>query len=98
MKMRINLNKELKGIEVSFTKKPKRDVLTVLKANGFRWHRVKMLWYAKENKERLALVAKMSELIEEEIKYLLEKEEDLCREITEIATTFEYHSLEDNIS
>ena len=24
--------------------------------------------------------------------------EDLCREITEIATTFEYHSLEDNIS
>ena len=67
MKMRINLNKELKGIEVSFTKKPKRDVLTVLKANGFRWHRVKMLWYAKENKERLALVAKMSELTEEEI-------------------------------
>ena len=37
-------------------------------------------------------------LIEEEIKYLLEKEEDLCREITEIVTTFEYHSLEDNIS
>ena len=67
MKMRINLNKELKGIEVSFTKKPRRDVLTVLKANGFRWHRTKMLWYAKENKERLALVAKMSELTEEEI-------------------------------
>ena len=39
-----------------------------------------------------------NKLIEEEIKYLLEKEEDLCREITEIATTFEYHSLEDNIS
>lgn len=39
-----------------------------------------------------------NKLIEEEIKYLLEKEEDLCREITEIATIFEYHSLEDNIS
>lgn len=39
-----------------------------------------------------------NKLIEEEIKYLLEKKEDLCREITEIATTFEYHSLEDNIS
>ena len=24
--------------------------------------------------------------------------EDLCREITEIATIFEYHSLEDNVS
>ena len=39
-----------------------------------------------------------NKLIEEEIKYLLEKEEDLYREITEIATTFEYHSLEDNVS
>ena len=39
-----------------------------------------------------------NKLIEEEITYLLEKKEDLCREITEIATTFEYHSLEDNIS
>lgn len=39
-----------------------------------------------------------NKLIEEEIKYFLEKEEDLCREITEIATIFEYHSLEDDIS
>lgn len=67
MKMRINLNTELKGIEVSFSKKPRKEILTVLKYNGFRWHRVKMLWYAKENKERLALVTKMSELTEEEI-------------------------------
>lgn len=39
-----------------------------------------------------------NKLIEEEIKYLQEKEEDLCREITEIATIFEYHSLEDDVS
>ena len=39
-----------------------------------------------------------NKLIEEEIKYLLEKKEDLCREITEIATILEYHRLEDNIS
>ena len=39
-----------------------------------------------------------NKLIKEEIKYLQEKEEDLCREITEIATIFEYHSLEDNVS
>ena len=67
MKIKVNLNKELKGIEVSFSKKPRREILTVLKYNGFRWHRVKMLWYAKETKERLALVGKMSELAEEEI-------------------------------
>lgn len=39
-----------------------------------------------------------NELINEQIKYLLEKVELLNREITEIATTFEYHSLEDNVS
>lgn len=39
-----------------------------------------------------------NELINEQIKYLLEKEELLNREITEISTTFEYHSLEDNVS
>ena len=39
-----------------------------------------------------------NKLIEEEIKYLLEKKEYLYGEITEIATTFEYHSLEYNIS
>ena len=39
-----------------------------------------------------------NELINEQIRYLLEKEELLNREITEIATTFEYHSLEDNVS
>ena len=39
-----------------------------------------------------------NKLIVEEIKYLQEKKEDLCGEITEIATTFEYHSLEDNVN
>ena len=39
-----------------------------------------------------------NKLIEEEIQYLLEKEENLGGEITEIATMFEYHSIEDNVS
>lgn len=39
-----------------------------------------------------------NKLINEEIEYLLEKEELLNEEIKEIATTFEYHSLEDNVS
>jgi len=37
-------------------------------------------------------------LIKEEIKYLLEKEEFLNEEITSIATSFEYHNIEDNVN
>ncbi len=39
-----------------------------------------------------------NKLIDKEIKYLIEKEELLQEEISNIATTFEYHSLEDNIN
>lgn len=39
-----------------------------------------------------------NKLIEEKIKNLLEKEEELCREITEIATIFEYHSKEECVN
>ena len=38
-----------------------------------------------------------NKLINEEIKYLIEKKEDLVLEISEIATTFEYHSIEDKV-
>lgn len=38
-----------------------------------------------------------NKLINEEIKFLLEKEELLWEEIKEIACTFEYHSIEDNV-
>lgn len=39
-----------------------------------------------------------NKLVNEEIKYLLEKEEMLNEEITEIATTFEYHNINDNVN
>ena len=48
----ITENKLLNGIEVTFDKKPSSDVLTTLKDNGFRWHRQKKLWYAKDTEER----------------------------------------------
>lgn len=38
-----------------------------------------------------------NKLINEEINFLLEKEELLWEEIKEIACTFEYHSIEDNV-
>lgn len=49
----ITLNNELKGIELSFESKPESNILTAIKSNGFRWHNVKKVWYAKQSEERL---------------------------------------------
>lgn len=49
------INQELNGIEISFEAKPTADTLAALKANGYRWHRVKKVWYAKQTPDRLAL-------------------------------------------
>ena len=49
------LNNELNGIEIKFTEKPTSETLEALKANGFHWHRVKKLWYAKNTSERLQI-------------------------------------------
>jgi hypothetical protein len=49
-------NEAHKGLEISFTKKPEKSVLDSLKAEGFRWHSVKKLWYAKETESRLRLL------------------------------------------
>ena len=57
----ININKELNGIEIIFEGKPDATTLDALKANGYRWHRVKKLWYAKNTAERLALAESLTE-------------------------------------
>ena len=49
------LNNELNGIEISFDNKPISATLEALKNSGFRWHRQKKLWYAKNTAERLEL-------------------------------------------
>ena len=49
-------NEEHKGLEVVFPSSPKAEIRTALKVNGFRWHNTKKMWFAKETKERLALV------------------------------------------
>ena len=54
--MRITENKSLHGIEVTFDAKPSSDVLNTLKENGFRWHRQKKLWYAKDTVERRSVL------------------------------------------
>lgn len=54
--MNITENKSLHGIEVTFDAKPSSDVLTTLKQSGFRWHRQKKLWYAKDTENRRAVL------------------------------------------
>lgn len=48
----ITYNEEKNGIEIKFSNKPEIEVLSQLKESGFRWHRVKKVWYAKDTEER----------------------------------------------
>lgn len=60
MKANITLNQDLNGIEISFTEKPEAATIEALKANGYRWHRAKKLWYAKQTPERIALAQSLT--------------------------------------
>ena len=51
----LTLNQELNGIEIKFDAKPLQATLDSLKKLGFRWHRQKKLWYAKNTPECLEL-------------------------------------------
>lgn len=56
MNITVNLNNEKNGIELIFEEKPSAATLEEIKARGFRWHRVKKLWYAKQTADRLKFV------------------------------------------
>lgn len=51
----LTINQELNGIEIRFDAKPLQATLDGLKKIGFRWHRQKKIWYAKQTLERLEL-------------------------------------------
>ena len=59
--MTITKNAALNGIEVSFPSKPAASIIEALKAQGFRWHRKKALWYAKSTPERLEAVQRLED-------------------------------------
>jgi len=46
-------NQDKNGIEIRFTDKPAPEVLTALKANGFRWSHFNKVWYAKFSPDAL---------------------------------------------
>lgn len=45
-------NQAQNGIELTFSDIPSRDVREQMKSHGFRYHRGKNIWYAKQTKER----------------------------------------------
>lgn len=45
----VTYNDALNGIELSFDSKPSTEVLSSLKAHGFRWSNRNKLWYAKQS-------------------------------------------------
>lgn len=53
MNATITTNTEHNGIEIMFASKPARCTLDSLKAQGFRWHNKKGVWYAKNTPERM---------------------------------------------
>lgn len=55
------INEEFNGIEITFDSKPAAQIRDQLKANGFRWHRQKALWYAKNTPARLKIAEEISE-------------------------------------
>ena len=55
MKAQVNYNQKLNGIEITFQNKPSQEVLSDLKAAGFRWHRMNKYWYSKQTKKALEI-------------------------------------------
>lgn len=55
------LNADLNEIEITFPGKPAQNIIDSLKAVGYRWHKVKALWYAKRSPETLALAQSIAD-------------------------------------
>ena len=56
----MTINNQFNGIELTFAGKPAEEIREAMKAAGFRWHKQKKLWYAKQTTERMALAEKLS--------------------------------------
>ena len=62
MKIEVRKNEEKSGVEIEFDEKPDAEVRGALKEVGFRWHRYKSFWYAKETAERLQVAENIANI------------------------------------
>lgn len=54
--IRVEQNKEHKGIEVYFDTKPQASIIIALKEKFFKWHTAKKCWYAKATENNLQFI------------------------------------------
>lgn len=60
MEIKLIVNQECHGLELYFAAKPEESILTQLKDAGWRYHRVKKCWYAKQTDENQQLAEVVS--------------------------------------
>lgn len=51
--MKFTKNNEFNSLEISFDEKPSEEVREILKANHFKWHSVKKVWYGYTTQEEI---------------------------------------------
>lgn len=69
-------NKEKNGIELKFNDIPNVEIRTELKNNGFRWHRLKKVWYAKQTQKILGFVNTLKAPKNEEVEKVEDNKEN----------------------
>lgn len=56
----VYINEQLNGIEIKFQAKPDEATREALKTSGFRWHRKKCVWYAKNDPAHMEMAQKLA--------------------------------------
>lgn len=93
----IILNEEKNGIELKFNTVPSIETRELLKESGYRWHRVKKVWYSKKNEKTLKVAQELHK--EEEIKEPIQTLKEVIKAVNTIKTVIDKdikESKEDN--
>ena len=64
----VNINEQFKSTEILFDGKPSEAVREKLKANGYRWHKGKGVWYGYKTPEELAEILNGSDEQADDVK------------------------------
>lgn len=64
----VNINEQFKSTEILFDSKPSEAVREKLKANGYRWHKIKGVWYGYKTPEELAEILNGSDKQADDLK------------------------------
>lgn len=89
-------NKEKNGIELKFNDIPNVEIRAELKNNGFRWHRLKKVWYAKQTQKILDFVNTLKAPKNEEVEKVEIVEEPEVIEVIKTVGNAVIEKVEDN--